>query len=185
MATWHARKLCRHGARVWVAEHVGGHDDAIGSYCGGCVRAVNSCGLADVRVPTESTVPLEKCTLDSSRMLTIAFAFGVSIFVLVHAAAPFRLAPSPSCDTPCMHRCPMPECSHSLRTCAAQRRAHQPRSHVWAAGGQQDQPAARGLLHHRPAPGRPGRRGPSQGGACARAHVCVLARAASKQRSPR
>ncbi len=81
---------------------------------------VNSCGLADVRVPTESTLPLEKCTLDSSRMLTIAFAFGVSIFVLVHAAAPFRLAPSPRVTR---HACIATQCQSAITNSAPVQRS--------------------------------------------------------------
>jgi len=84
------------------------------------VDPVNSCGLADVRVPTESTLPLEKCTLDSSRMLTIAFAFGVSIFVLVHAAAPFRLAPSPRVTR---HACIATQCQSAITNSAPAQRS--------------------------------------------------------------
>ena len=55
------------------------------------VRApVNGCVTTDNRVPALKTEPLADCTLDSGRMLNIALAFGISIFVLVYAAAAYR-----------------------------------------------------------------------------------------------
>ena len=51
---------------------------------------VNGCVTIDNRVPALKTEPLADCTLDSGRMLNIALAFGISIFVLVYAAAAYR-----------------------------------------------------------------------------------------------
>jgi len=53
---------------------------------------VNGCVTTDNRVPALKTEPLADCTLDSGRMLNIALSFGISIFVLVYAAAAYRLA---------------------------------------------------------------------------------------------
>ena len=55
-----------------------------------CAAPVNGCVTTDNRVPALKTEPLTDCTLDSGRLLNIAFAFGVSIFVLVYAAAAYR-----------------------------------------------------------------------------------------------
>ena len=52
--------------------------------------SVNGCVTTDNRVPALKTEPLADCTLDSGRMLNIALAFGISIFVLVYAAAAYR-----------------------------------------------------------------------------------------------
>ena len=59
-----------------------------------CSRAVNSCEAGDTRVPMSKDATLTDCTLTTGRILLIAFAFGVSIFVFVYAAAPFRRVPS-------------------------------------------------------------------------------------------
>ncbi|KAK9835979.1 hypothetical protein WJX81_003428 [Elliptochloris bilobata] len=51
--------------------------------------AVNGCVTTDNRVPALKSEPLTDCTLDSGRMLNIALSFGISIFVLVYAAAAY------------------------------------------------------------------------------------------------